>query len=79
MIIAAAYKVMAGCVLTANRHSEFPTFLKRMGQSRMYAERQGFLTDGGSFLTREEARDHAKRHGQIPPDFHRVLTTEDLW
>lgn len=41
---------------------------------------QGFLTNDGRFLNRQEARTIAMANGQCPKPFHRTdLFSEDLW
>lgn len=41
---------------------------------------QGFLTDKGEFLNRDEAEAHAKECGQLTKSMRgSILTSEDLW
>jgi hypothetical protein len=40
---------------------------------------QGFITAGGEFLNRKEAKKHAFDCGQIEKTISKDLTSEDLW
>lgn len=44
-----------------------------------FDEIQGFLTDRGRFLTREEAKPVAIEAGQCDPKHKGTLFSEDLW
>lgn len=53
-----------------------------------YNDNQGFLDDKGQYLTREEAFQHARYHGQLKPRTDRhpaglchasILFSEDVW
>lgn len=44
------------------------------------ALKQGFYTDKGAYLNREEAVIYAHEHGQlINPSAHQYLSSNDLW
>lgn len=40
---------------------------------------QGFVDENGKFYDRLMAKEVAKRAGQIPKTFNKVLLSEDLW
>lgn len=45
-----------------------------------HSDDQGFLTDAGEYLTRDQAEAHARAVGQLDkPIIGGVLTSEDLW
>lgn len=45
-----------------------------------HGDDQGFLTDEGQYLTRNESEQHARACGQLTrPIIGGVLTSEDLW
>ncbi len=79
MIVASAI-LHDGIIFTGVRHSEIIEDLVRLGYSTPIPNHeQGFVKTGGYFLFRELAKDYAKLKGQIPSDFNKVLTSEDLW
>lgn len=45
-----------------------------------HGDDQGFLTDSGQYLTRDQGEEHARACGQLnKPIIGGVLTSEDLW
>lgn len=87
MIVAAAIKLNdePGGVISMpppNRHHHIIHALgEKHGEIYIAHGQQGFITDTGQWLSRVDAADHARRHGQIkkpmiaPPK----LYSEDLW
>lgn len=89
MIVAAAIKLNDGPegVVTMpppNRHHNIIWLINERnegGEILCARGTQGFITDTGEFLSRVDAADHARRHGQLkqkliaPPS----LFSEDLW
>lgn len=61
------------------RHSKLIVLAHEETGKRILSKDQGFLVTGGLFVSREEAKEIAKKAGQIPQDFSGVLTSEDLW
>lgn len=68
-----------GHIWTNLRHGHIiPVVFKATGK-RVMREEQGFYTENGHFLNREDAIPVAKKHGQIPQDYNKILCSEDLW
>ena len=59
MIVAAAVKI-GDMVWTGERHAP----ITRESDSYVSQSQQGFITDGGAFLSRAEAEAHARECGQ---------------
>lgn len=81
MIIAAAIK-RKNVVFTGVRHCEIFKDLRRLGIEGPYHQRfyeQGFITDQGKFLNRENAKNHVIESGQRYEPHSFILTSEDLW
>ena len=66
-----------GRIYTGRRHSEIQQ--ANMSLPLLKQGVQGFTNGQGRFVTRDEAREIAKKSGQIAPDFRKTLTSEDLW
>ncbi|WP_415913187.1 hypothetical protein [Neptuniibacter sp. QD37_11] len=94
MIVGVAVKYKNGCEIRLpkpNRHSDcFKRALERHGlcpTQHAGAKGQGFYTDKGEYLNREEAMTHVREVGQeLLPDWQdgqinksNALTSEDLW
>ena len=64
-----------------NRHHNVIRHLVSIGKSgRVRPDGQGFYTDTGEYLGREQAREYALRIGQVTKtDHQRELFSEDLW
>ena len=64
-----------------NRHHNVIHLLASKGlPGRVKPDDQGFYTDTGEYLDREQAREYALRIGQITKAAHsRDLFSEDLW
>ena len=64
-----------------NRHHNVIHLLASKGlPGRVKPDDQGFYTDTGEYLDREQAREYALRIGQIlKADHCRDLFSEDLW
>ena len=63
------------------RHSDCFHSMSTIGVDKLGAV-QGFMTDSGEFLDRDEALAYAIEHGQIKDKkslIGSVLTSEDLW
>ena len=85
IIVAAAIR-KNGHIWTGARHSELmygdiqKDLCVEIGVPvRINQEDQGFWTKNGWFLNRTDALYVAKRAGQIPEDFNKVLLSENLW
>lgn len=83
-IVASAIKLSDGRVFTAprpGRHCHAIGLAVAAGLERVVDEVQGFMTDNGRFLDRDEAGRHAIEAGQIAalkwP--HMGLNSEDVW
>lgn len=79
-ITAAAVK-RGSVVITGSRHCDC---IKKAVQEHgldipIYSHEQGFIDSLGIFRSRYEALEIAKQSGQIPFNFNKVLTSEDLW
>ena len=90
MIVAAAIKTQDGKLFVGKRHNNCITnafnilmALETTGDNAkniIVNSKQGFLTDKGEFLTREEAYKHAQEAKQTNlMRVSHVLTSEDLW
>lgn len=81
MIVQAAIRYPDGSVYTGKRHYRAIMNAKKSGKhKRNDPFEQGFVTENGHFFTREEAKDHAYRTGQLNPKHHTgTLYSEDLW
>ena len=64
-----------------NRHHNVIHLLASKGlPGRVKPDDQGFYTDTGEYLDREQAREYALRIGQVTKTLHsRDLFSEDLW
>lgn len=64
-----------------NRHHNVIRHLVSIGRSgRVKPCDQGFYTDTGEYLNREQAREYVLRIGQVTTtDHQRELFSEDLW
>lgn len=82
MIVAAAIK-QGGIVYSVPRPGRHHHVIKHMvdcGIEPPIFGEQGFLTEDGTFVDREEARRIAIEAGQVVnPDHPRELFSEDLW
>ena len=77
MIYMSAIRLKDGVVCVAKRHSEL---IQKCQPGFFRGAEQGFMTDAGVFLTRQEAETHARECGQLTgPLIGSVLTSEDLW
>jgi hypothetical protein len=83
-IVGVAIKLKDGKVtslLAPNRHHHIFEFYRKQGLSFMDVRDniQGFITESGDFVTREEAWDIALESGQACGMHGSILTSEDLW
>ena len=79
MIIASAIK-HNGIVFTGFRHNEIIHYLIQLGYKKPIPNNeQGFIDSNGTFYDRDNARMLAKITKQLPKDFNKILTSEDLW
>ena len=63
-----------------NRHHNVIKMIVEETHGPVHENEQGFVTDVGRFLTREEAVRYAIASGQLPTIFRRErLFSEDLW
>lgn len=71
-----------GVIFTGRRHKDCMANMRASGikiKPRPYCV-QGFVTDDGLFLTREQALVEARACGQLTkPLLGSILTSEDLW
>lgn len=85
MIVAAAIRMGEGDVVSGipftERHHHIIQKIAKERNIRPVKGIQGFLTDKGLFLNREDAANHALECGQIVDlKFHsRQLFSEDMW
>lgn len=84
MITASAIKVTQegkeSVIVTGKRHCNCFETIHDMGIRRPFVDEQGFVTDEGNFLTREEAFKYAMIKKQITyPIKYGTLFSEDLW
>lgn len=79
-VIAAAIK-HRDIIYTGSRHAEIIRYMTQdlKVAERVVSEQQGFLLENGKFVSRDIARVHACRAGQIDVDHTRTLMSEDLW
>jgi hypothetical protein len=68
-----------GEIWCGKRHAELIALAHKKTGKRIYSKDQGFLVTGQRFVSREEAKEIAKKAGQISEDFSGILTSEDLW
>jgi len=74
MIIAAAIRQIGGPIYIGRRHHE----IIKAAKGKLKRGEQGFISDGGKFVTRNEAAKIAFECGQIPK-LWTMLFSEDLW
>lgn len=79
-IVAAAIK-RGDLFVTGNNHCDC---IKKAIQEYdfeipVYSHEQGFVDSFGIFRNRQEALEIAIQSGQVPSNFNKVLTSEDLW
>ena len=77
--IVASAVLQEGHLWTARRHHEIIKTVFNDTWKRVTQDQQGFLTDTGHFVTRDEAKLIACRNGQLQKDFDKTLLSEDLW
>lgn len=71
--------LQSGCIFTGRRHCDAYAQMFNSG-IKPAGDVQGFVTDDGKFLTRDEAEKHALACGQLTkPLIGSILTSEDLW
>lgn len=69
-----------GQIFVGKRHPEIMMTIREIySDSYISQDMQGFFTDTGVFLNREDAKKHAKECGQLKLEFSKTLTSEDLW
>ena len=89
MIVSAAVKIIlddyAGTefCIPVHRHKDIIVIGKQMLGYKPFVDEEGFLTDKGEFLDRQEAADHAYECGQLietaeEPRIDKLMS-EDLW
>jgi len=78
MIISSAIKTIDGEVVKGFRHGHAFLLTHQKGKTYKGAT-QGFVTDEGKFLNRQEALRHAVRCGQLPGRQYRTLYSETIW
>ena len=90
MIIASAIRTKDGMMFVGKRHGNCflnadsilrsVNILAPEAKEKLKDCEQGFLTDKGEFLTREEAYKHAQEVGQTNlMRVSHILSSEDLW
>lgn len=67
-------------ILPVHRHPDYLRICEAFGYREWEIRRDmdGFLTEDGTFLNREEAAQYAYEHGQINEELD-LLYSEDLW
>lgn len=79
-VILASAVLRDNLIWTGKRHCTIITAVFSATDKAVMREEQGFITDTGMFLSREQAMELARRNGQLPSSFNKkVLTSEDLW
>lgn len=82
MIVSSAIKTKSGRVFTGRRHGDcFRAYKELVGvpDNDVLGAIQGFITDAGDFLSREDAYAHATASGQIDDEGLGVLMSEDIF
>ena len=85
MIVTAAvqihiYPTGRDVIVPVHRHPQIYTIARAFGlrDDQIRRDMDGFITDEGQFLNREEAAQYAFEHGQIKEEVE-LLFSEDLW
>lgn len=81
MLAAAAIKYPSGEVVTALRHYQIVAIMANRKIKTNFSQgcEDGFVTESGHFMHRNQAREYALSIGQVHPEHKGTLYSEDLW